>query len=127
MIAGCGDDGGETRIDASVSNGMDDAKPIDAPPDAQAFVLTVPCEGDEVDIVTTEGFKYQPMNTEISVDGVVKFVMSPGSGHNVLPQPGGDPGLVVPFGETRCLQFTMAGTFGFRCGPHGFIGTVIVN
>jgi plastocyanin len=38
-----------------------------------------------------------------------------------------DSGLHVNFNETKCLKFTKQGTFGFHCGPHGFLGTITVQ
>jgi plastocyanin len=38
-----------------------------------------------------------------------------------------DPGLRVNYGETKCLMFTLKGTFGFHCVPHLFTGTVVVQ
>lgn len=70
---------------------------------------------------------YAPMTTTISAHGIVKFVMSPA--HNVTPDPPHptDPGLVVDFGKTACLEFDKAGTFNFMCSAHGFVGMIVVQ
>jgi plastocyanin len=33
----------------------------------------------------------------------------------------------VDFGATACLKFTAAGSFPFKCEPHQFVGTVVVQ
>jgi plastocyanin len=67
-----------------------------------------------------------PSAVSIAVGQIVKFTM-PGS-HDVEPNRAmSDPGLSVGFGETKCLMFSRTGTFGFHCGPHQFIGTVVVQ
>lgn len=92
-------------------------------------VLPVTCPSGTVPTVTTDdnSSSFMPMSTPISVNGIVKFVTS--LEHNVVPNTitNTDPGLTVGFNTTKCLQFTVAGTFGFACGPHGFVGTVVVN
>ncbi len=51
------------------------------------------------------------------------------SEHNVVPNTTGmtDAGLMVNLNETKCLMFTKAGTFNFKCGIHGFEGAVTVQ
>jgi plastocyanin len=51
------------------------------------------------------------------------------SNHSVVPDTSAetDTGLRVGFSETKCLKFTVAGTFHFKCDPHGFMGTITVN
>jgi len=69
---------------------------------------------------------YTPSTASINVGQIVKFTMP--SMHNVVPNATmSDPGLVVNFNTTTCLMFTHAGTFGFHCGPHGFMGTITVQ
>ena len=70
---------------------------------------------------------YTPSSVTISVGQVVEFKMA--SAHNVVPSDTGktDPGLNVGFGEDVCLMFTQAGTYGFKCAPHSFKGTVVVQ
>ena len=138
LLAACGgDDGGTPRRDAATNDGrvvdstmLVDSMMFDAPPDAQAFVLAVTCDGSEVVTVATNGsfmFTYTPNDQTINVDDVVQFVMP--NNHNVVPDSTTttDPGLVVSFNETKCLQFTIAGTFGFKCMPHGFKGSFTVQ
>lgn len=92
-------------------------------------VVPVTCPAGTVPTVTTDDntSSYSPMATTIAVGGIVKFVTS--LEHNVVPNTitNTDPGLVVGFNQTRCLEFTVAGTYGFACGPHGFVGTVTVQ
>jgi plastocyanin len=107
-----------------------DAKPIDAPPDAQAFVLKVDCATvTPVQTVTTVGFTFSPMDITIALDDVVKFAMIPASNHSVAPSPSlpSDPGLVAPFNVDTCLRFTKAGKLNYVCNPHGFPGSVMVQ
>lgn len=126
-IAACGsDEGSQKPPDGSKPI---DAKPIDAGPDAQAFVLKVDCATvTPAATVTTNGFAYSPVMSTIALDEAVKFVMIPGSSHNVVPAPGlpSDPGLNAGFGVDTCLKFTKAGEFNFECGPHGFRGKITV-
>ena len=101
---------------------------VDAPPDAMAHVLTVTCPSGTLPTITTIDslFAYTPMAVTIAKNAIVKFTMSPG--HDVVPDDAtGDPGLIVDFGETKCLKFTTTGTFGYKCAPHGFKGSVTVN
>ncbi len=135
ILTACGgDDGGGTPRDAAVGDGrgvdapkLVDASLFDAPPDAQAFVLEVTCDGSEAETVTTSGSSFSPMAVTIAQNEVVKFVM-PGN-HNVVPDSTTttDPGINVSFNETKCLQFTIVGTFGFKCMPHGFKGSITVQ
>lgn len=95
-------------------------------------VRTVTCPPGNMPTVTTSDSAdmYTPLTTTISAHGIVKFVMSPA--HNVAPYPSGpsgpaDPGLMVDFGQTACLEFDKAGTFGFLCTTHRFMGTIVVQ
>jgi plastocyanin len=111
----CGDDGNNTQADA---------KQPDAPP--PTVVQVDPCPMQVAATVTTVGFTYSPMMTMIGQGQVVKFDI--GLGHDVTPLPPmTDTGLVVPGMATRCLRFTSTGTFNFKCTPHGFTGSVVVN
>jgi plastocyanin len=102
-----------------------DARPIDAPP-SPVTVVAVTCPASGVPVVATSGFSFSPASTTIAVDGIVKFTMP--SSHNVVPATGPtDDGLRVDFNETKCLKFTKAGTFNFKCQPHGFTGSITVN
>ena len=117
-IAACGgDDGMTTTIDA---------RSVDAVPNK---VMEIGCPASPDGNVTTNagGTAYVPMQTTISVNGIVRFMMP--ADHNVVPNTltTTDPGLSVPFNTTKCLRFTTAGTYGFNCGPHGFAGTIVVQ
>jgi plastocyanin len=109
--------------------GGDDGTPaqIDAPALTKVQKVTCPTTADATVMTTSTVDAYMPMNTPLPVGGVVKFVMAPA--HNVAPNTVGasDPGLTVDFGETKCLKFTEAGTFGFFCSAHGFSGTITVQ
>jgi plastocyanin len=110
---------------SSNSKAPDAAPPIDAAPPT---VMAVTCPGGTVPTVTTDDntFAFTPSSTTISLGQIVKFTTS--LTHNVVPNPtASDPGLVVDFNKTKCLQFTHAGTFGFHCAPHGFAGTITVQ
>jgi plastocyanin len=139
MLAACGND--HAQIDAA-ARPADAAKTVDAPrpTDARAIdavlidarpptVLTVDCATvAPAASVVTMNFAYVPMSVSIAVGQVVKFAMEPD--HDVAPDPAAamtDSGLNVDFGSTGCLQFTVAGTFGYRCLAHGFTGSVTVN
>lgn len=111
----------------STSNGTPDAATTDA---AGPSVRTVTCPPGQMPTVTTtdtNDTSFVPPSTTISVHGIVKFVMSPS--HNVAPNPikPSDPGLIVDFGNTACLEFSRAGTFSFMCTAHGFAGTIVVQ
>ena len=117
FAAACGDDGMTV---------MADAKLIDA---TAGKVVAVTCPASPAATVTTSNTvdAYSPMSTTIPAGGIVRFVMS--SGHDVAPNPitTTDPALVVGFGQTKCLQFNQAGTYGFFCSAHSFAGTVTVQ
>ena len=97
--------------------------------DAAGAVAEVTCPSTPDATVTTTNMvdAYMPMATTISVNGVVKFVMA--SSHNVTPNTitTTDPAISVNFGQTKCLRFAQAGTYGFYCMPHGFSGTITVQ
>jgi len=103
---------------------------VDAPPDAPvaATVVTVACPASPAGTITATNDKdlYMPNSVTITVGQVVRFSMP--TDHNVAPDDTmSDPGLRVNYSETKCLMFTLKGTFGFHCVPHGFTGTVIVR
>ncbi|MBS1123680.1 MAG: Copper binding protein, plastocyanin/azurin family [Deltaproteobacteria bacterium] len=106
---------------------------VDAPAggvDAPAAVATVtevtPCTGETITVETTGGFRFSPKDSTITVNQIVKFVNDPT--HDVAPSGSmTDSGLRVGFGATKCLKFTKAGTFNFKCTPHGFTGSITVN
>ena len=106
----------------------DAAKLIDAAPTNKVTTVTCPTTPDKTVMTTNASLSYMPMATTVPVNGVVRFVMS--TDHDVAPNSIAamtDPGLVVGFGQTKCLKFTQAGTYGFLCSPHGFVGTVTVQ
>ena len=122
LACGGGGDGGGNKDATTIDGPPRDAAP-DAPPDALSSVVRVdPCPANVAETVTTTNtpnFAFVPSSITINVNDVVKF--SPGSIHNVVPHPTKptDPGLRTgATGEERCLQFTMTGTFNYRCGPH---------
>src|ERR1041385_7535557 len=116
VLAACGggDDGNTTPMDAPANNNK---------------VQAVTCPGavDGMIMTTSTVDAYMPNTLTVPVNAVVKFQMA--SAHNVAPNTVGttDPGLSVGFGETKCLKFTQAGTFGFFCSAHGFSGTITVQ
>jgi len=115
---------------AACGSDDDNATP-DGPPgggDAQvATVMETPCVGGEQAMMTMNTANaYMPTALTITVGQAVQFVNS--SNHNVAPVATmSDPGLNVGFGATKCLKFTRAGTFRFKCTPHSFMGMVTVN
>jgi plastocyanin len=110
-----GDDGGSTTTtDAPVSSGNS--------------VTTVDCATNApTATVATMNFMFTPQATTITAGQVVKFQLE--SSHDVVPDTSTttDPGLAVGFGATACLKFAKAGTFGFKCMPHNFTGSIKVN
>jgi plastocyanin len=117
-LAACSDSGSAT---------VDAVKQIDA---SQATVMAVTCPSGTLPTITaTDGddTKFMPSSVTINVNDIVKFTMP--ATHNVAPNTVvmTDPGLMVNFRETKCLMFTKAGTFGFKCVPHSFVGSVIVQ
>jgi len=134
VLAACGSGSNSAKkSDAAVADGKHvdakpvDAKPADAPPDAPHHVLAVSCTGITPDAtVTTAGDSYSPTATTITTNQIVEFQMP--SAHNVVSIGTNiDSGLSVGFGQTGCLQFTVAGTYEFECSVHLFTGTVTVN
>lgn len=116
-LAACGgDDGNGTPIDAAQS---------DAPATA---VRAVTCPTTPDATVTTTGFAFSPTASTIPVNGIVRFM--PAAAHDVKPHPSQatDAGLVVGFGDDKCLQFTTAGTFNFICSAHpSMMGAITVQ
>jgi plastocyanin len=129
LACGGGGEGGDKKTDAATVDGPPrDAAP-DAPPDAPSSVVRVdPCPPDNqlAETVTTSNFVFTPANISINVNDIVKF--APEAIHNVIPHPTkpSDPGLRSgATGEVRCLQFTMTGTFNYRCQPHASMEGVV--
>lgn len=139
-IVACGGDDTSPSIDAP-SGGPDAAdgdamardasEAFDGPgPDAAASsVVEVPCAGAMIaSEVTAPGFSFTITQATIARGAVVRFMM-PGV-HSVVSgnTAGVDDGLFsVAFNQTKCLQFTAAGTFGFWCNPHQFTGSITVT
>lgn len=130
MVASCGSKDVRT----------DDAAPHDAPAvdgssgggpiiDAPQYVTSVDCAGivPDATVVSTSGsYMYAPQQVTIVIGQIVKFTMP--VEHDVEPDPVmSDPGLAVDFSEIKCLNFAVAGTFKFHCGPHQFHGSVEVT
>jgi len=99
----------------------------DAPQQQSNITVVTPCAGESATVMATNASNsYMPAATTISVGQIVKFEMP--SFHNVVPKTtADDPGLMVNFNETKCLQFDAAGTYNFKCQPHGFTGTITVQ
>jgi plastocyanin len=121
LLAACGGSAPDAPPDAALDAGIDAVA---------TTVLTVTCPATPAATVTaTDGndLTFMPKSTMISVGQIVLFDM-PGS-HNIVPltDTTTDPGLVVNFNQDKCLMFNVAGTFGFKCGSHGFVGAVIVQ
>lgn len=114
-------------IDAapSVDAKLVDAAPIDAP--TVTTIVPVACPASGAPVVMAMSGTFSPSATTIAVNGIVQFKMP--SSHSVVPDNSAstDPGLLVDFNETKCLKFTKAGTFNFKCNPHGFKGAITVN
>jgi plastocyanin len=105
----------------------DDDPPRDAPEELPAVEEVIPCLGEDA-TVTAEGaatIAYTPEETVITVNQVVKFVVD--AEHDVTPDIGGEPALVVNPGQTKCFRFLETGAFEFFCRSHSFAGTVTVN
>ena len=114
FLAACGGDDGGGTVDAAK----------DSP--AASIVQVNPCPGTvDATVMTTTANMYMPMATTITQGQVVKFTMN--AAHDVAPNGAASTGLVVPLGGERCYRFTGAGSFGFKCTPHGFTGTITVN
>ena len=93
----------------------------------KVVTVTCPATADAMITVNAGGTAYVPMATTVPVNAVVKFMLT--SLHDAKPNTltTSDPGLTVGFGETKCLKFTAAGTFGFFCTAHSFAGTITVQ
>lgn len=122
LFAACGGDDGGGMVTT------DAAKMIDAAPVNKVMTVTCPATVNAMVMTVNTSFSFMPMATTVPVGGIVKFMMS--TDHNVAPNPmsgSTDAGIMVGFGQTACLKFTQAGTYGFLCTPHGFVGTVTVQ
>lgn len=119
-------------LTACGSSGTDDPTPTDTAaagdaPAQVATVMAVACDGSEMEIETTGGFRFSPNNVTISAGQAIKFTMA--SNHSTVPGAAPtDPGLRATFGTSTCLKFTVAGQFNFKCNPHSSMtGAVTVN
>ncbi len=101
----------------------DAAKVVDGP---GAIASEVPCAGATVTTtVTAPSFAYTitPSST-ISVNQVVKFEMVAGTSHDVNSN---GKGFDTGFGVTKCFKFNVKGSYTFKCTPHAFTGTIVVQ
>ena len=117
---------------AACGGGGDDA-PADSPTgtdsSASNIMVVTPCTGETATVTadpSDSATTYMPASTTVAVGQIVKFDLP--NAHNVAPNTAADDdGLSVGFGQTKCLKFTAAGTYKFKCTPHGFVGTIVVN
>ncbi|MBA3391334.1 MAG: hypothetical protein H0T89_01765 [Deltaproteobacteria bacterium] len=116
-LAACGGDD---------SNTTPDAAPTTDAPAAGAVMVTCPATPDKTVTTSEASNTYMPMMTTMNQGQVVRFMTS--ATHNVVAlNATSDPALVVGFNQERCFMMTKTGTFPFKCGPHGFTGTIVVN
>jgi plastocyanin len=111
---------------AAACGGGGGGDPADARPNADAApqaVQMVTCSGTPP-LITTVGNSYSPMSVQIAPGEMVQFML--GSTHNVVSTTAGQT-FSLGFGANACLQFDIAGTFTFKCGPHNFTGSVVVQ
>ncbi|MBP9087854.1 MAG: hypothetical protein KBG15_17165 [Kofleriaceae bacterium] len=112
-LVGCGSDSTATP---------DAAKLVDS---AGGIATEVPCaSATPTATVTTTGFAYTPASSTIAVNQVVKFVMTAGSSHDVNSI---GQGFDTGFGATKCFKFNIVGSYAFKCTPHNFTGTIVVQ
>jgi len=111
VVAACGGGGGSD---------VDAAPTVDSAPPA---VHQVACSGSPPTI-TTPGLMYSPNTVTIAPGEMVHFMLM--STHNVVSTTAGQT-FSLGLGADACLQFDIAGTFTFKCGPHNFTGSVVVQ
>ncbi|HEV7556799.1 MAG TPA: plastocyanin/azurin family copper-binding protein [Kofleriaceae bacterium] len=116
-LAACSSDNGGTSVDAPSSSKVATVDCAANPPNATITAMGTATDGSDG--------KFMPMSVSIPQGQVVQFVTT--ALHNVAPNTGTDPGVSVGFSETKCIRFTMPGTYAFHCSPHGFQGSVVVN
>jgi plastocyanin len=106
-LVGCGGGGDDPPGDSAPAG--------DAPP---ATVMSVTCDGTEVEeIETTGGFRFSPNDITIAVGDVVKVTNN--GQHSMVPGASPtDSGLRATFSTSTCLKFTAVGTFNYKCNPH---------
>ena len=116
---------------AACGGGDDGGSPADAPSGVDAKVSTVmevTCPATTPATFMTLGSSFMPTSATVSRGAIVKF--DTGADHPIIPARDGvntDPGIMVGPSKTKCLMFTVAGTFRFECQQHSYIGTLIVN
>jgi plastocyanin len=121
VLAACGGD------DGTAKNGPQDA-PATSPPGATVMEVACPTTAPAAVVASVDtnltSYQITPANGMIKAGDIVSFKMSPM--HDVAPRAGqpNDPGTVVGFGGSKCLQFTKAGSFTFYCTAHNFNGTL---
>jgi hypothetical protein len=115
-LVACG--GSDAKTDAPI----DGTVTIDAP----GFAMEVNCAGitPSATVTTGAGFAYEPTSSAITIGQVVKFVMIAGTNHNVNSN---GKGFDVGFGATKCFKFLKGGTYSFKCDPHSFTGSIVVQ
>jgi hypothetical protein len=124
VLAACGGDG-SPAADAHPDSPLRDAS-VDAPPDGPTAVRRVNCPSNPDGTITTNNFAFVPPSLSIMRNQIVKLM--PENIHSVIPHPTkpSDPGLRNgATGEVRCVQFTEAGAFNYRCGPHASMEGVV--
>lgn len=103
--------------------GSSDSSPLPVDAAVQTTVQTVDCATvSPAMAITTSGMAYLPQTATIAVNGVVKWTMP--TSHNVEST---TAGLAVDYGATKCLKFTVAGQYTYKCTAHGFTGTLTVQ
>lgn len=110
-LAACGGDDGGGAIDA--------ASGIDGSP---LMASEVSCTGVNAPVIMTSGFAYSPSMSTVTLNTVVKFTMP--LDHNAISN---DGLFTADFNGDTCVRFESVGTFRFHCGPHAFIGSVVVT
>jgi|JI9StandDraft_1071089.scaffolds.fasta_scaffold59177_3 plastocyanin len=108
-------------VTLAACGGDDAGTPVDAAP---ATVMSVACGASTpAATFTAPSFTaFSPTSATIAVGDVVEFQMP--AAHNAVSTTGQ---FRVDFGTTACFKFTAAGSFPFKCEPHQFIGTVVVQ
>lgn len=114
LLVGCGSSGGGDDV------------PLDTASNDPRVELVSPCTGESATI-NTLSTRFDPMTATVSAGQIVKFANE--VEHDIKPALTGDTDevLLVPEGQTRCFRFNEAGTFGFRCSVHGFVGSIVVQ
>jgi plastocyanin len=74
--------------------------------------------------ISTSGFAYDPVDSQVNADDVVEF--APMIGHDVNDE-AAPPEFHVDFGATACFRFHTPGTYHFKCSAHLFEGSLTVQ